>query len=156
MVFPDWDAVADNSRPFRLYCDASRDGFGATLEQEQPDGSVRPILFIRHATLDSERSRTTLDLEAGSIAWAIKRRRGSLWSIEFSIYSDHKALESIAKVGEYNGRVQRWLEFLSACTCPLEYRKGSANITPTSSPASPNQPPTLAAPDPTALPTLTP
>ena len=40
LVYPDWDAVADNSRPFRLYCDASLDGFGATLEQEQPDGSV--------------------------------------------------------------------------------------------------------------------
>ena len=76
LVSPNWDAVADNSRPFRLYCDASRNGFGATLEQERPDGSVRSILFIRHATLDSERSRTTLDLEAGSIAWAIKRLRG--------------------------------------------------------------------------------
>ena len=30
LVYPDWDAVADNSRPFRLYCNASRDGFGAT------------------------------------------------------------------------------------------------------------------------------
>ena len=34
LVYPDWNAVAGNSRPFRLYCDASRDGFGATLEQE--------------------------------------------------------------------------------------------------------------------------
>ena len=40
LVFPDWDAVADNSRPFRLYRDASRDGFGATHEQEQPDLSL--------------------------------------------------------------------------------------------------------------------
>ena len=68
LVFPDWDAVADNSRPFRLYYDASRDGFGATLEQEeQPDGSVHPILFISRSTLDNKRSWTPLDLEAGSI-----------------------------------------------------------------------------------------
>ena len=46
MVYPDWDAFADNSR------DASLDGFGATLEQEQPDGSVRPILYISRAILD--------------------------------------------------------------------------------------------------------
>ena len=116
LVYPDWDAVADNSRPFRLYCDASLDGFGATLEQEQPDGSVRPILYISRATLDSERSWTPLDLEAGSIVWAIKRLRGHLWSTKFRIYSDHKALESIAKVGEHNARVRRWLEFLSAYT----------------------------------------
>ncbi|CAB1107716.1 unnamed protein product [Ectocarpus sp. CCAP 1310/34] len=49
LVYPDWDAVSDGSRPFRLYCDASKDGFGGTLEQEQPDGSVRPIVFISYS-----------------------------------------------------------------------------------------------------------
>ena len=44
LVFPDWDAVTDTSRPFRLHCDASTAGFGATLEQEQRDGSIRPRL----------------------------------------------------------------------------------------------------------------
>ena len=127
LVYPDWDSIADNSRPFRLYCDASRDGFGATLEQEQPDGTVRPILFVSRATLDSERNWTPLDLEAGSIVWAIKRLRGHLWSTNFRIYSDHKALESISKVGEHNARLRRWLEFLSAYTYTLEYRKGTAN-----------------------------
>ena len=34
LVFPDWDAVADGSRPFHVYCDACIDGFGAALEQE--------------------------------------------------------------------------------------------------------------------------
>ena len=34
LVFPDWDAVIDTSRPFRLHCDASTAGLGATLEQE--------------------------------------------------------------------------------------------------------------------------
>ena len=35
LVFPNWDAVADGSRPFHVYCDACIDGFGAALEQEQ-------------------------------------------------------------------------------------------------------------------------
>ena len=47
LVFPDWDAVVDKSRPFRIHCDASTDGLGATLEQEQPDGSIRPIAYIK-------------------------------------------------------------------------------------------------------------
>ena len=34
LVFPNWDAVIDKSRPFRLHCDACTDGLGATLEQE--------------------------------------------------------------------------------------------------------------------------
>ena len=127
-VFPDYDAVADNSRPLRLYCDASRDGFGATLERKQLDGSVRPILFISRATLDSERSCPPgLDLEVGSIVSGIKRLRGHLWSTKFVIYSDHRALENITKVDKHIARVQSWLDFLSAYTYTLEYRKGTAN-----------------------------
>ena len=33
LVFFDWDAVADGSRPFHAYCDACIDGFGAAFEQ---------------------------------------------------------------------------------------------------------------------------
>ena len=130
LVYPDWDAVADNSCPLRLYCDASIDGFGATLEKEkpqQPDGSVRPIIYISRATRHSKRSWTPLDLEAGSIVWAIKRLRGHLWSTRFQIYLDHKALGNIAKVGEHNARVRRWLEVFSAYNYTLKYCKGTAN-----------------------------
>ena len=55
-VLPDWNAVIDKSRPFRLHCDASTDGLGATVEQEQHDGSVRPTEYISCATLDNEKN----------------------------------------------------------------------------------------------------
>ena len=119
--------VADNSRPFLLYCDTSVDGFGATLEQEQKDGSIRPVVFISRATLVYERHWTPLDLEAGTIVGSIKRLRGCLWGTTFRVSSDHKALESLAKVTKYNPRVQRWLEFITAYHYTLVYRKGSAN-----------------------------
>ena len=102
LVFFDWDAVADGSRPFHAYCDACIDGSGAALEQEQPDGSVRPIAYISHVTLDSERHWTPVDLEAGSIVWTIKRLRGHLWGTKFRIFADRKAPESIGKVGNHN------------------------------------------------------
>ena len=53
LVFPDWNAVIDESRPFRLHCDASTDGLGATPEQKQLDGS---ILHISRATLSNKRN----------------------------------------------------------------------------------------------------
>ena len=84
LAYPDWDTVADRSRPLPLYCDASIDGFGATLEQEQRDGSIRPIVFISRVTLESERHWMLLDLESGSIVRSIKRLRGYLWGIFLS------------------------------------------------------------------------
>ena len=43
LVFPDWDAVADGTRPFHVYRDAFIDGFVAALEQKQTDGPIKPI-----------------------------------------------------------------------------------------------------------------
>ena len=63
-------------------------------------------------------------MEAGSV-WALKLIRDYLCGTKFHIFSDHKALESIGKVGNHNERVQRWLEFLVAFDYTLEYRKDS-------------------------------
>ena len=81
LVFPDWDAVTDKSRPFRLHCDASTAGFGATLEQEQYDGPINPMVYISRATLANEQTWTPLELEAGCIVWSICRLRRYLFGI---------------------------------------------------------------------------
>ena len=68
---------------------------------------------------------TPLELEAGSIVWAIKLLRGYLWGAKFRIFSDHNALESIGQVGDHkdrNARVHRWLECLTAFDYTLEYK----------------------------------
>lgn len=71
--FLDWDTIGDGSGPLRIYCDASKDGFGANLEQEQPGASFRPINFITRAIPDNERSWIPIDFKTGSLVWAIKR-----------------------------------------------------------------------------------
>ena len=67
LVFPDWDSAIGTSRPFRLHCDASTAGLGATLEQEQSDGSIRPIVYISRPIPDNEQSWTPMELEAGCV-----------------------------------------------------------------------------------------
>ena len=127
LVFPKWDAVADSSGPSHVYCNAFIDGVGVALDQEQTDGSVRPIACISRASLDSERHWTPLDLEARRVLWAIKRLRSYLGGTSVRIFSSDQALESIGKVGDDNARVQWWLEVLTAFDYTLEYRKGSTN-----------------------------
>ena len=76
LTYPNWDAVTDNSHPFLLYRDASVDGFSAALEQEQDDHTIRPITFTSHATIESERHWTPLDLAAGRYLLEKKHFRG--------------------------------------------------------------------------------
>ena len=74
-------------RSFLVNCDVYIYRFGASLEREKPDGSVRAITYISRAPLDSERHWTPLDLEAGGIVWAITHLRGYLWGTKFRIFS---------------------------------------------------------------------
>ena len=114
LVFPDWDAVIDTSRPLRLHCDASTAGLGATLEQEQPDGSICPIVYISRATLDNEQNWTPMELEAGCVVWSIRPLRRYLFGVYFLVFTDHQCLQQICKMGKTKPRIQRWMEFLSA------------------------------------------
>ena len=114
LVFPDWDAVTDKSRPFRLHCDASTAGFGATLEQEQHDGSIRPVVYISRATRANEQNWTPLELEAGCIVWSIRRLRRYLFGVFFLVFTDYECLQQIRKIGKTKPRIQQWMEFLSA------------------------------------------
>ena len=82
-IYPHWDAVADNSPPFLLPCDASVVSFIGTLER-----SIRSTVATSRATLESERHWTPLDLEAGTIVHIIKRLHRYLWGIAFRIVSE--------------------------------------------------------------------
>ena len=127
LVFPEWDAVADDFRHFRLYCNASIDGFSAILDQDPLGASIRHIVFINHITYHNARGWTPLGLQAGSIDCAIKRLRGHLCSTKFLIYFDDKALEKNTKAGEHNAHVQRGFEVPPTHSYTLEYRKGWFN-----------------------------
>ena len=128
LVFPDWDAVIDTSRPFRLHCDTSTAGLGATLEQEQPDGSIHPIVYFSRATLDNEKNLTLMELEAGCVVWGIRRLRRHSFSVYFLVFTVHQCLQQICKIGETKRRIQRWMGFLSAYNFRLSYRRGQENV----------------------------
>ena len=127
LVFLDWDAVIDTSWPFRLHCDASTAGLGATLEQEQPDVSIRPIVYISRATLDNEQNWTPMELVAGCVVWSIRRLRRYLFGVYLLVFTDHQCLQQICKIGETKPRIQRWTKFLSAYNFRLSYRRGQEN-----------------------------
>ena len=127
LVFPEWDAVINTSRPFRLHCDASTAGLGATLEQEQPDGSIRPIVYISRVTLDNEQNWAPMELEAGCVVWRVRCLRRCLFGVYFLVFTDHQCLQQICKIGETKQRIQRWMEFLSAYDFRLLYRRGQEN-----------------------------
>ena len=127
LVFPDWDAGINTSRPFRLHCDASTAGLGATLEQEQPDGSIRPIVYISRATLEFIKNWNPMELEVGCIVWTIRCLRRYLFGVYFLIFTNRQCLQQSCKIGETKPCIHRWMEFLWAYNFRLSYRRGQEN-----------------------------
>lgn len=102
IVFPDGDAISENSRQLTLCCDASVEGIGATLGQNLADDPIPLIVFISRATFDSKRNWTPFDLEAGAIEWVIKRLRVCLRGTTFYVFLDQKTLKNLAKISQHN------------------------------------------------------
>ena len=67
LVFPNL------SKHFRLETDASGEGLGAVLAQEQDDGSVKPIAFASRTLQSHERNYGVTEMEALGVVWAVQQ-----------------------------------------------------------------------------------
>jgi hypothetical protein len=117
------------NKPFRLTTDASKTGLGAILEQEQDDGTVRPIAFASKSLLDTETRYTTIELELYAVKWGVKHFRHYLMNgKKFEVYTDHRALAGTIKhQDELSSRVNKWLEYLTQYEYTVTYIKGRSN-----------------------------
>ena len=127
LAFPDFEAAISGSRKSRLVTDASADGLGVVIEQQQPDGSIRPLRYLSRSTLDNERKWNISEQECAAIVWAIKRNRQMFYGIRFEVETDHQPLQNLASLSDKRNRVQRWFDFLNAYTFKLKHRSKNAN-----------------------------
>ncbi|GJQ97510.1 putative reverse transcriptase domain-containing protein [Tanacetum coccineum] len=75
-----------------------------------------------------EKNYTTLDLELGSVVFALKIWRHYLYRTRYTVFTDHKSLQHILDQKELNMRQRHWLELLSHYDCDIRYHPGKANI----------------------------
>ena len=68
-------AFPNFTKSFVLYTDASIEGLGAVLEQEQEDGRLHPVAYASRSLSKAERNYGITDLEALGVVWAAKHFR---------------------------------------------------------------------------------
>ncbi|KAK1660854.1 hypothetical protein QYE76_049013 [Lolium multiflorum] len=96
--------MPDITKPFDVYCDASKIGLGCVLMQE---GKV--ISYLSRQLKQHEQNYPTHDLELAAVVLALKVWRHYLMGNRCEIYSDHKSLKYIFTQKELNMRQRRWL-----------------------------------------------
>ncbi|XP_076848812.1 uncharacterized protein LOC143496528 [Brachyhypopomus gauderio] len=119
-------AFANFSLPFILEVDASHQGLGAVLSQEQ-DGRVRPVAYASRSLNPNEKLYSSMKLEFLGLKWAMTEKfREYLWGQECIVWTDNNPLSHLdtAKLGATE---QRWVAQLSAFHYTIRYRPGRVN-----------------------------
>ena len=122
-------AYPNFEKPFRLSCDASRNGLGASLEQEQDDGHYRPIAYASRRTSASEKQYHIHKLEFLALKWSIcEKFRDYLRTKPFTCYTDNNPLTYVFKTAKLDATAQRWVAQLEPYDFRVVYRPGTNNI----------------------------
>lgn len=120
---------ADFTCPFVLETDASGQGLGAILSQQQND-KKRVIAYASRWLRNAERNDknySSMKLELLALKWAIVEKfRGYLLGSKFTVITDNNPLCHLksAKLGAIE---QRWVAQLAAFDFNVQYRPGRCN-----------------------------
>ncbi|KAJ9553346.1 hypothetical protein OSB04_017391 [Centaurea solstitialis] len=116
-------ALPEGTDNFVVYCDASHQGLGCVLMQNE-----KVIAYASRQLKVHEKNYTTHDLELGAVVFALKIWRHYLYGTKCTIFTDHKSLQHILDQKMLNMRQRRWVELLSDYDCEIKYHPGKANV----------------------------
>ncbi len=118
---------ADYSLPFELHIDASLDGLGAVLCQNQ-DGQSRVIAYASRGLSMSECRYPAHKLEFLSLKWAITEKfRDYLYCHRFTVHTDNNPLTYVLSTAKLDATGHRWLSELANFDFDIKYRSGKVN-----------------------------
>ena len=119
------------SKPFIVEVDASNDGLGAVLSQEQ-DGKVRPIAYASRGLRGAEKNMSNYSsrkLELLALKWAVTEKfREYLISSTFTVLTDNNPLTYLQSKSKLKAVEQRWASELANFNFEIKYRAGKSNV----------------------------
>jgi len=118
------------TKPFIVEVDASNDGLGAVLSQEQ-DGQVRPKAYASQALRGAERNMenySSWNLELLALKWAVTEKfREHLISSTFTVLTDNNPLTYLQSKSKLKAVEQRWVSELASFNFNIKYCAGKQN-----------------------------
>ena len=120
-------SYADFSKPFVVHTDASLDGLGAVLYQEQ-NGMERVIAYASRGLRNSEKHYPAHKLEFLALKWAITEKfHDYLYGNNFTVCTDNNPLTYVLTSAKLDATGHRWLASLGTYNFSLKYKTGKTN-----------------------------
>ena len=122
LVFPDFD------KPFLLEMDASKEGLGVVLFQEQSDGQYHPIAFGSHPLTPLEKNYHSSKLEFLALKWSVTEHfKEYLMYMPFVMQTNNNPLTYVLMMPNLDTTGHQWVGVLASFQFELEYQKGTNN-----------------------------
>ena len=124
LIGPDIMAFPKENGQYFLDTDACDVGIGGVLSQIQNDRE-RVIAYASRSLNKAERNYCVTDKELLAVRYFTEYFRYYILGRHFIIRTDHQAIKWLFSLKEPKGRIQRWIEILSAYNFSVEYRPGT-------------------------------
>lgn len=120
-------SYADFSKPFILNIDASTEGLGAVLYQNQ-NGLEHVIAYGSRSLKPSEKLYPAHKLEFLCLKWAVVDKfKDYLYNNSFEVRTDNNPLTYVTTSAKLDATGHRWLAALSNYNFKIYYRSGKSN-----------------------------
>ena len=118
---------ADYKKPFVLHTDASGEGLGAVLHQQQ-DGVDRVIAYASRSLSKAEKNYPVHKLEFLALKWAVTEKfHDYLYGNEFTVMTDNNPLTYVLSSAKLDATGHRWVAQLANYHFTLKYCTGTSN-----------------------------
>ena len=119
--------IPDQSRPFVLRTDASGEGLGAALMQDQGDG-LQPLAYASKKLSKAEKNYATIEQECLAVVWGIRKFYPYLYGREFIVETDHNPLQYLDRIRPMSRRLMGWAIELQSHVFSVRSIPGSTNV----------------------------
>jgi hypothetical protein len=103
---------------------------GAVLSQIDPETNFdHPVAFKSRLLNSAERNYAPTEGECLALVWAVEKFRVFLDGRQFTVYTDHQALQWLDTKRHQNSKLERWALRLQEFDCKAnKYKKGEENL----------------------------
>ena len=122
-------AYADYTKVFKIHTDASDQGLGAVLYQDQDDCTTRVVAYASQNLSKSEKRYHSSKLEFLALKWCVcEQFHEYLYGGKFQVYMDNNPLTYVLTSAELDATGQCWVAALANYDFTIHYRSGKQNI----------------------------
>jgi hypothetical protein len=119
--------IIDPKKPFSIFVDASGYAVGACLSQPD-EGRERPVAFSSTKLTETQQRWSTIEKEAYSALWALKKFKHWIFGRTVTLYSDHNPLSFLTESTPKSAKLMRWALALQEFEVTFRYKSGVTNV----------------------------